>query len=118
MTEVTIAVTDEDRAALRRSFDFLSSQAQYLQETASTISLPRVETYASTLKKLSEGPATASISADEVNHLQKARFLLEGARAGFRNADLDDRADKIDNDLERLANLVKAANTERSKRIE
>ena len=104
-----VKLSNETKAALGRTAVFLKAQADYLQQTGSQITLPKVEGYARSVERLA-GLTDATISSDERDHVQQAAFLLEGARNSFRNAEFDDRAAKVEEDIGRLYDIVKAYN--------
>jgi cell division protein FtsB len=104
-----VKLSDATRAALERTAIFLKAQAQYLEQTGSQITLPNVVDYIQTLERLSQ-TNDATVTGVERDHVQQATFLLEGARNSYRNAEFDERAAKVEKDIGRLYDIVKAYN--------
>jgi hypothetical protein len=62
--------------------------------------------YARTLDAIVASGECCSVSADGKVDVEQASFLLEGIRDGLDDADLDEAADFVQRDIERLNDVV------------
>ena len=104
--ELSLNLTEDERHACRRAAVMLRALGKGLQEIGTKAEGVACEGYAVTLDRIVASGECCAVSADGKVDVEQAAFVLEGIRDGLDNADLDEGADFIQRDIERLNDLV------------
>jgi hypothetical protein len=104
--ELNLTLTDDERHACRRAALLLHALARGLQEVGTRQEADTCAGYAVTLDRIVASGECCAVSADGKVDVEQAAFVLEGIRDGLDNADLDEGADFIGRDIERLNDVV------------
>jgi hypothetical protein len=104
--DIGLTLTDDERHACRRAAVLLRALAAGLGEIGTRHEADTCAGYAETLDLIVASGECCRVSADGKVDVEQASFLLEGVRDGLDNADLDEAADFVQRDIERLNDLV------------
>lgn len=104
--DISLTLTDDEQHACRRASALLRALAAGLAEIGTRHEADTCAGYADTLAAIVASGECCSVSADGKVDVEQASFLLEGVRDGLDNADLDEAADFIQRDIERLNDVV------------
>ena len=104
--ELDLTLTDDERHACRRTAIILRALAAGLKDAGTGHEADTCAGYAATLDTIVTSGACCSVSADGKVDVEQAAFVLEGVRDGLDNADLDEGADFVGRDVERLNDIV------------
>ena len=115
--ELSLNLTEDERHACRRAAVMLRVLGKGLQEIGTKAEGVACEGYAVTLDRIVASGECCSVSADGKVDVEQAAFVLEGIRDGLDNADLDEGADFVQRDIERLNDLVLRYNDTAAERL-
>jgi hypothetical protein len=115
--ELNLTLTDDERHACRRAAVLLRALSQGLQDAGTRQEADACAGYADTLDAIVSSGECCAVSADGKVDVEQAAFVLEGVRDGLDNADLDEGADFIGRDVERLNDLVFRYNSAAGKAV-
>ena len=104
--ELSLTLTDDERHACRRASVILQALAKGLQEIGTSSEGEACASYAVTLDAIVASGECCAVNSDGKVDVEQASFVLEGIRDGLDNADLDEGADFIQRDIERLNDIV------------
>jgi hypothetical protein len=104
--DISLTLTDDERHACRRGAALLRALSTGLAESGIRHEADTCAGYAATLDAIVASGECCAVSADGKVDVEQASFVLEGLRDGLDNADLDEGADFIQRDIERLNDLV------------
>ena len=104
--EISLTLTDDERHACRRAAALLRALAAGFAGITIRHEADTCAGYAATLDRIVDSGECCAVSADGKVDVEQAAFILEGIRDGLDNADLDEGADFIQRDIERLNDLV------------
>ena len=112
---INLALTDDERHACRRAAVLLRALSAGLADIATRNESETCAGYAATLDRIVESGECCAVNPEGKVDVEQASFILEGIRDGLDNADLDEGADFIQRDIERLNDLVFRYNSEAGK---
>jgi hypothetical protein len=115
--DLDLTLTDDERHACRRAARILRGLAAGLTEAGIGHEADTCAGYAATLDAIVASGECCSVSADGKVDVEQAAFVLEGVRDGLDNADLDEGADFVGRDVERLNDLVFRYNSTAGKAV-
>ena len=115
--ELNLTLTDDERHACRRAALLLRALATGLREVGTRQEADACAGYADTLEAIVASGECCNVNADGKVDVEQAAFVLEGIRDGLDNADLDEGADFIGRDVERLNDLVFRYNADAGKAV-
>jgi hypothetical protein len=115
--ELNLTLTDDERHACRRASLLLRALSKGLEEAGTRSEADVCAGYATTLDAIVASGECCAVSADGKVDVEQAAFVLEGIRDGLDNADLDEGADFIQRDIERLNDLVFRYNSAAGKAV-
>ena len=115
--ELSLALGDDERHACRRAAVLLRALGNGLREIGTHAEGDACAGYAATLDAIVASGECCSVNSDGKVDVEQAAFVLEGIRDGLDNADLDEGADFIGRDVERLNDLVFRYNSEAAKAV-
>ena len=115
--DLSLTLTEDERHACRRGAALLRALAGGLRAIGTRYEADTCAGYADTLDQIVESGECCAVSADGKVDVEQAAFLLEGIRDGLENADLDEGADFIQRDIERLNDLVFRYNSTAGKAV-
>jgi hypothetical protein len=104
--EISLTLTDDERHACRRAAALLRALAGGLAAVAVRHEADICAGYAATLDVIVDSGECCAVDADGKVDVEQAAFILEGIRDGLDNADLDEGAEFVQRDIERLNDLV------------
>ena len=104
--ELSLSLSEDERHACRRAAILMRAMAKGLQEIGSQQESDSCGGYAGTLDAIVASGACCSVNADGKVDVEQAAFVMEGIRDGLDNADLDEGADFIQRDIERLNDVI------------
>jgi hypothetical protein len=104
--DFNLTLTEDERHACQRAARILRGLAAGLAEAGIGHEADTCAGYASTLDAIVASGECCSVSADGKVDVEQAAFVLEGVRDGLDNADLDEGADFVGRDVERLNDVV------------
>ena len=104
--DITLTLTDDERHACRRAAALLRALSAGLADIATRHESDTCGGYAATLDRIVASGECCAVNADGKVDVEQAAFILEGIRDGLDNADLDEGADFIQRDIERLNDIV------------
>jgi hypothetical protein len=116
--ELTLTISDDERHACRRAASLLRAMAAGLREICSVHEADACAGYAATLDRIAASGECCGVSSDGKVDVEQAGFVLEGLRDGLDNADLEEGADFIQRDIERLNDVVFRYNSLAGKAVE
>ena len=106
MEGLTLTVSDDERHACRRGSVLLRALCKGLGDIGTAKEADECSTCATTLDLLAASRGAVNVTPEQKIDVEQAAFLLEGIRNGLDNADLDEAADAVERDIERLNDLV------------
>jgi hypothetical protein len=115
--EIDLTLNDDERHACRRAGLLLRALSKGLQEIGTRQEADACAGYADTLDAIVASGECCNVSADGKVDVEQAAFVLEGVRDGLDNADLDEGADFIARDVERLNDIVFRYNSAAGKAV-
>lgn len=104
--DINLTLSDDERHACRRAAALLRALSTGLADIATRHESDTCAGYASTLDRMVASGECCAVNPDGKVDVEQASFLLEGIRDGLDNADLDEGADFIQRDIERLNDIV------------
>jgi len=104
--ELSLTLSDDERHACRRASVILQALAKGLREIGTSSEADACASYAVTLDAIVTSGECCAVNTDGKVDVEQASFVLEGIRDGLDNADLDEGADFIQRDIERLNDIV------------
>lgn len=104
--EISLTLSEDERHACRRASALLRALGAGLAGIGTGHEAETCAGYARTLDAIVASGECCRVSADGKVDVEQASFLLEGLRDGLDNADLDEAADFIQRDIERLNDVV------------
>ena len=104
--ELTLSITDDERHACRRAATLLGSLSGGLAGAGIRQEADACAGYAATLDQIAASGECCPVNAEGKVDVEQAAFVLEGIRDGLDNADLDEGADFVRRDIERLNDIV------------
>ena len=104
--ELSLALGEDERHACRRAAVLLRALGNGLREIGTRAEGDACAGYAATLDGIVASGECCSVNSDGKVDVEQAAFVLEGIRDGLDNADLDEGADFVQRDIERLNDLV------------
>jgi hypothetical protein len=104
--EISLTLSQDERHATRRAAMLLRALAGGLREAGTTREADECVSYAVTLDAIVASGECCAVNADGKVDVEQAAFILEGIRDGLDNADLDEGADFVQRDIERLNDIV------------
>jgi hypothetical protein len=104
--DISLTLTDDERHSCRRAAALLRALSGGLADIATRHESDTCAGYAATLDRIVESGECCSVSPDGKIDVEQASFILEGIRDGLDNADLDEGADFVQRDIERLNDIV------------
>lgn len=111
MNDLTLTITGDEQHACRRGSLLLRALCKGLEDIGTGKEASECATCAATLDLLVAGGERVSLTPEQKIDIEQAAFLLEGIRNGLDNADLDEAADAVERDIERLNDIVLRYNT-------
>ena len=115
--ELSLTLTEDERHACRRAAVLLRTLAAGLTEIGTRAEGEACVSYAATLDAIVASGECCAVNSDGKVDVEQAAFVLEGIRDGLDNADLDEGADFIGRDVERLNDLVFRYNSDAGKAV-
>jgi hypothetical protein len=103
---INLSLTDDERHACRRAALLLKALAGGLREAGTRQEADTCAGYAATLDGIVASGECCDVTTDGKVDVEQATFVLEGIRDGLDNADLDEGADFVQRDIERLNDIV------------
>ena len=104
--ELSLTLSDDERHACRRAAVLLRALGNGLTEIGTRAEGEACAGYAATLDGIVTSGECCAVNSDGKVDVEQAGFVLEGIRDGLDNADLDEGADFVQRDIERLNDLV------------
>jgi hypothetical protein len=118
MMELTLTISEDERHACRRAAVLLQAIASGLREVGTVPEADACAGYAATLDRIAASGECCGVNSDGKIDVEQAGFVLEGVRDGLDNADLDEGADFVQRDIERLNDIVFRYNSSAGKAVE
>jgi hypothetical protein len=115
--ELSLTLTDDERHACRRAAVLLRALGNGLCEIGTRAEGDACLGYAATLGAIVASGECCPVNSDGKVDVEQAAFVLEGIRDGLDNADLDEGADFVQRDIERLNDLVLRYNGAAAERL-
>ena len=115
--ELSLTLSEDERHACRRAAILLRAVGTGLREVGTSAEGEACTGYAATLDAIVTSGECCAVNADGKVDVEQAAFVLEGIRDGLDNADLDEGADFVQRDIERLNDLVLRYNTAAGERL-
>jgi hypothetical protein len=115
--ELSLTLNEDERHACRRAAVLLRALANGLREIGTVGEADACLGYATTLDTIVASGACCAVNSDGKVDVEQAAFVLEGIRDGLDNADLDEGADFVQRDIERLNDLVLRYNGAAAERL-
>ena len=115
--EISLTLTDDERHACRRAAVLLRALGSGLREIGTCAEGDACAGYAATLDGIVSSGECCAVNSDGKVDVEQAAFVLEGIRDGLDNADLDEGADFVQRDIERLNDLVLRYNGAAAERL-
>ena len=104
--ELNLTLSEDERHACRRAAVLLRALAKGLQDIGTRSEGDACASYATTLERIAQSGECCAVNSDGKVDVEQGAFVLEGIRDGLDNADLDEGADFVQRDIERLNDLV------------
>jgi hypothetical protein len=117
MMELTLTISEDERHACRRAASLLRAMASGLREIGTVQEADACAGYAVTLDRIAASGECCGVNSDGKVDVEQAAFVLEGIRDGLDNADLDEGADFIQRDIERLNDVIFRYNSSAGKAV-
>jgi hypothetical protein len=115
--ELSLTLNEDERHACRRAAVLLRALGTGLREIGTTSEGDACVAYAGTLDTIVASGECCAVNSDGKVDVEQAAFVLEGIRDGLDNADLDEGADFVQRDIERLNDLVLRYNGAAAERL-
>ncbi len=109
--DLSLSITEDEQHACRRAAVLLRALADGLRAVGTLQEAEACATYARTLDSIVASGECCAVNSDGKVDVEQASFVLEGLRDGLDNADLDEGADFVQRDIERLNDIVFRYNT-------
>ena len=116
--ELSLTIAVDERLACRHAASLLRAMAAGLREIGTVQEADACAGYAGTLDQIASSGECCGVNSDGKVDVEQAAFVLEGLRDGLDNADLDEGADVIRHDIERLNDIVFRYNSAAGKAVE
>lgn len=104
--ELSLTLSEDERHACRRASVLLRALGQGLRDIGTKSEGDACASYAVTLDAIVASGECCAVNSDGKVDVEQAAFVLEGIRDGLDNADLDEGADFVQRDIERLNDIV------------
>jgi hypothetical protein len=104
--ELSLTLNEDERHACRRAAMLLRALGAGLREIGTHGEGDACLGYAATLDGIVASGECCAVNNDGKVDVEQAAFVLEGIRDGLDNADLDEGADFVQRDIERLNDIV------------
>lgn len=104
--DISLTLTEDERHACRRAAVLLRAVAAGLADIAARHESDTCAGYAATLDGIVASGECCTVGADGKVDVEQASFIMEGIRDGLENADLEEGADFVQRDIERLNDIV------------
>jgi hypothetical protein len=104
--EINLTLSEDERHACRRAAILMRALAAGLRDAGTRHEADTCAGYADTLDRIVASGECCAVTVDGRVDVEQAAFVLEGIRDGLDNADLDEGADFVQRDIERLNDLV------------
>lgn len=104
--DISLTLTDDERHAVRRAAILLKALSSGLKEIGTRQEADACAGYGTTLDAIVASGECCAVSDEGKVDVEQAAFILEGIRDGLDNADLDEGADFVGRDIERLNDVV------------
>lgn len=104
--DLSLSITEDEQHACRRAAVLLHALSEGLRAIGTRQEAEACATYASTLDAIVASGECCAVNSDGKVDVEQASFVLEGVRDGLDNADLDEGADFVQRDIERLNDIV------------
>jgi len=115
--DLSLPITEDEQHACRRASLLLRALSEGLRAIGTLQEAEACATYARTLDGIAASGECCAVNSDGKVDVEQATFVLEGVRDGLDNADLDEGADFIQRDIERLNDLVFRYNSAAGKSV-
>lgn len=115
--ELSLTLSEDERHACRRAALLLRALSKGLEEIGTRHEADTCAGYAATLDAIVASGECCAVSDDGKVDVEQAAFVLEGIRDGLDNADLDEGADFVQRDIERLNDVVFRYNSAAGKAV-
>jgi len=115
--DISLTLTDDERHACRRAAVLLRALAGGLREIGTRHEADACAGYADTLDGIVASGECCAVSDEGKVDVEQAAFVMEGIRDGLDNADLDEGADFVGRDIERLNDVVFRYNSAAGKAV-
>jgi hypothetical protein len=115
---ISLTLTDDEIHACRRAAALLRALSAGLRDIGTRHEADACAGYATTLDDIVKSGECCAVSSDGKVDVEQAAFVLEGVRDGLDNADLDEGADFVQRDIERLNDVVFRYNSAAGKAVE
>ena len=115
--ELSLTLNEDERHACRRAAILLRALGHGLREIGTRAEADACTGYATTLDGIVASGECCAVNSDGKVDVEQAAFVLEGIRDGLDNADLDEGADFVQRDIERLNDLVLRYNGAAAERL-
>ena len=115
--ELSLSLNEDERHACRRAAILLRALGHGLREVGTTSEGDACVGYAATLDAIVASGECCAVNSDGKVDVEQAAFVMEGIRDGLDNADLDEGADFVQRDIERLNDLVLRYNGAAAERL-
>jgi hypothetical protein len=112
-----LTLTDDERHACRRAATLMRALGAGLREIGTCQEADACDAYAATLTAIVASGECCAVNSDGKVDVEQAAFVLEGIRDGLDNADLDEGADFVQRDIERLNDIVFRYNSASGKAV-
>ena len=116
--ELSLTLTDDERHACRRAAVLLRALWGGLRGVGRVAEPDACAGYGGTLDAIVTSGECCAVNSDGKVDVEQAAFVLEGIRDGLDNADLDEGADFVQRDIERLNDLVLRYNSMAGERFQ
>ena len=104
--DLSLSITTDEQHACRRAAVLLRALSDGLRAIGTVHEADACAAYAATLDKIVASGECCAVNSDGKVDVEQASFVLEGVRDGLDNADLDEGADFVQRDIERLNDIV------------
>ncbi len=115
--ELTLRISEDERQACRHGASLLRAMAAGLRDIGTVTEAEACAGYADTLDRIAASGECCGVNSDGKVDVEQAGFVLEGIRDGLCNADLDEGADFVQRDIERLNDIVFKYNSAAGKAV-
>ena len=116
--ELTLTIAEDERQACTHAAVLLRGLSGGLRAIGATQEAEACGVYAATLDRIAASGECCGVNSDGKVDVEQAAFVLEGVRDGLDNADLDEGADLVGRDVERLNDIVLRYNSAAGKAVE